>query len=699
MRTLIALMLIVSASACAAKAPPAPVVVDLPPPPPEPPSPSLAVKRSWIVRLEDQRVLREPPPADSTIDPAFVPNLLPLLADADASLRRRAALAAGRVGEREGVEPLIALLKDGEPEVRQMAAFSLGLIADVRARDPLIALLDDQVAGVRASAAEALGLIGDTAAAPAIGRMIREILETAVAPEGETEPERDTPLGAVRLGIFALARLKAYEPLAAAVLDAGGAPRLRWWPIAYGFQRIEDARALPALGVLAREAHPYTRAFAVKGLGGLKDRSAVTLLTSLLADTDLFTAVEAIRALGRIGDPATADALFDVIFTAKPNPMLRLEAVSALGGLTGSRVVDALVELLPDRDPLIRAAALRALAQVDGQTFIAILSGFDQDSQWQVRVALAQALAVLPSEAGLPRLRMMLGDEDQRVVPAVLAGLARLGAPEIEQVLLERLKADDFVVRMAAAQVLGELKPEHGLPALEAAYEFGQRDLAYVARAGALSAAAAYGGPEAVELLTKALEDRDWAVRLRAASLLTSINSATDAASRIRPAPSYVARELYDAPRIVAPTVSTQAYIETDRGNIQIELAVVDAPLTVENFVTLARRGFFDGLTVHRVVPNFVIQTGDPRSDSEGGPGFTIRDELNQRPYLRGTVGMALDWADTGGSQFFITHSPQPHLDARYTAFGRVISGIEVVDQLQQGDVIRRIRIWDGVTE
>jgi cyclophilin family peptidyl-prolyl cis-trans isomerase len=114
--------------------------------------------------------------------------------------------------------------------------------------------------------------------------------------------------------------------------------------------------------------------------------------------------------------------------------------------------------------------------------------------------------------------------------------------------------------------------------------------------------------------------------------------------------------------------------------------------------VTLARRGFFDGLPIHRVVPDFVIQGGDPRGDGEGGPGFTIRDEINQRPYLRGTVGMALDWADTGGSQFFITHSPQPHLDAKYTVFGRVIAGMEIVDQIQQGDVIRRIRVWDGAT-
>ena len=96
-------------------------------------------------------------------------------------------------------------------------------------------------------------------------------------------------------------------------------------------------------------------------------------------------------------------------------------------------------------------------------------------------------------------------------------------------------------------------------------------------------------------------------------------------------------------------------------------------------------------------MPDFVVQGGDPRGDGEGGPGYTIRDEINQRPYMRGTVGMALDWADTGGSQFFITHSPQPHLDGRYTVFGRVVAGMDVVDRLTQWDMIRSVRVWDGV--
>ena len=149
---------------------------------------------------------------------------------------------------------------------------------------------------------------------------------------------------------------------------------------------------------------------------------------------------------------------------------------------------------------------------------------------------------------------------------------------------------------------------------------------------------------------------------------------------------------------MIAPKFSTELFIDTDKGTIQVSLAVLDAPLTVRTMIELARSGYFAGVPIHRIVPNFVVQDGDPRGDGEGGPGFTIRDELNERPYLRGTVGMALDWADTGGSQFFITLSPQPHLDAKYTVIGTVLAGMDVADKLVQGDTIRGIRVWDGVT-
>ncbi|HYH85828.1 MAG TPA: peptidylprolyl isomerase, partial [Pyrinomonadaceae bacterium] len=141
---------------------------------------------------------------------------------------------------------------------------------------------------------------------------------------------------------------------------------------------------------------------------------------------------------------------------------------------------------------------------------------------------------------------------------------------------------------------------------------------------------------------------------------------------------------------------NVRAVVSTDKGALTIELLAEDAPLTVDNFVQLARRNYFNGITFHRVVPNFVIQGGDPRGDGNGGPGYQIRCEINMAPYGRGAVGMALSGKDTGGSQWFVTHSPQPHLDGGYTVFGRVVEGLEVVDRIARGDRIRGIQIIES---
>jgi cyclophilin family peptidyl-prolyl cis-trans isomerase len=145
---------------------------------------------------------------------------------------------------------------------------------------------------------------------------------------------------------------------------------------------------------------------------------------------------------------------------------------------------------------------------------------------------------------------------------------------------------------------------------------------------------------------------------------------------------------------MVLPIVSGKritATIVTARGPIQLELFGVDAPITVWNFLTLARSGYYRNTRFHRVVPNFVAQDGDPRDDGNGGPGYAIRDEMNRHRYERGAVGMALSGPDTGGSQYFITHSPQPHLDGHYTVFGRVLRGYAALDRIVQGDLITRI--------
>ena len=670
-------------------------------------------KVAWIVRLEDQRVLRDPSPEalPRSVTPESIPAVTPtpppmpdlgrLVHDSEARIRRRAALAIGRVGLPEGIAPLAELLADPEPEVRQMAAFALGLIGDRDALEHLLLALSDPSPLVRGSAAEAVGLIGDSTTADAVAEMARRIVDSGSLvriPPDEDDPRRDTAAAAYRLALYSLVRLGSYPALAAAALDESGQPLLRWWPVASALQRAADDRALPALRSLASDPHPYTRAFAVRALGELKDSQSVAMLLPLVVGNDRAVAIQAVRALGLIGDQKAAPALLRLIRDPETDSHRRHEAVLALGLIGGEGVVDTMIDLLASPSPEIRAAAVRSLARFDPEGFVVILSGLDPDAHWSVRASLAATLGTLSPEAALPRLRAMLQDADQRVIPAVLAALTSLRAPDGPGILVEHLTMDDPGVRAAAAAGLGELRPPGGGELLVEAYRFAQRDPTHVARVAALKALAEYGGGEVTALLHEALADPNWAVRLQAASLLNARDATSDASHAIRPAPTHLTASVYEADRVVNPQVSTQVYAETDRGIIQIELAVLDAPLTVENFIALAQQGFYDGVSVHRVVPDYAIQSGDPRGDGEGGPGFTIRGEINQRPFLRGVVGMALDGADTGGSQFFITHSPQPHLDGRYTAFGRVVSGMEVVDQLEQWDVIRRVRIWDGET-
>jgi peptidyl-prolyl cis-trans isomerase B (cyclophilin B) len=137
--------------------------------------------------------------------------------------------------------------------------------------------------------------------------------------------------------------------------------------------------------------------------------------------------------------------------------------------------------------------------------------------------------------------------------------------------------------------------------------------------------------------------------------------------------------------------------METERGSIELELYPEEAPITVNNFVFLARQGYYDDTQFHRVIPNFVIQGGDPTGTGAGGPGYRFEDELADNPlkHETGMMSMANAGPNTNGSQFFITHSPQPHLDGRHTVFGRVVAGQDVVDSIQQGDRLGSVQVTE----
>ena len=135
--------------------------------------------------------------------------------------------------------------------------------------------------------------------------------------------------------------------------------------------------------------------------------------------------------------------------------------------------------------------------------------------------------------------------------------------------------------------------------------------------------------------------------------------------------------------------------IETSQGAIELELYPLHAPKTVNNFIFLAREGFYDGVIFHRVIPDFVIQGGDPTGTGRGGPGYQFEDECAGNPLIheRGAISMANAGPNTNGSQFFIAHSPQPHLNGKHTVFGKVVKGLAVVDAIKQGDKMERVTV------
>jgi HEAT repeat protein/cyclophilin family peptidyl-prolyl cis-trans isomerase len=690
---------------CKSTTTPVPVVV-APPPVVAPDR-----KAGWVLRLEQQRTLRDDdvapvtaPPVDvvavRALTPAAAAGLDHLALDPDPAVRRRAILAIGRVGMLDGLPHLVAALHDSDVEVRAVAAFAIGLIGpDAReGARPLRAALEDPSLLVRARAIEGLGLVGDAASAPAIvtaaagcGTRI-----ATIGPDDE-EPIKTPEIEICRLALFALARLRDYEHLAQIALTPEGQPVSRWWPVAYALQRVGDPRATPALLLLATTPGIDTAGFAFRGLGTLKDRAAVPLAKAAAFDTDMDIKVRiaAVRALGQIGGPAAIEPLLELLGQST-NDAIALEIVTSVGTSGHSRAFEVLIERLNDPSPAMRAAALTAAAKLSPDAFLLVLSGLNRDTDWSVRATLANVLGTFGSQPVTPALEELLADEDARVHGPALEALAAVKAPNLTDQLFKSLEAADFMERAAAARLIGDSRPEGGVPRLIAAYARGQGDSAYAARAAALEALSKYGGEAAQSTLREGLSDREWPVRWRAAALLHGLGDR--AALPARPAPTRMQPEAFEAAALLHPQFSPHAFIETNRGAIELELNVLDTPITSRNFVELARRGFFTGMKIHRVVPTFVVQAGDQRGDGEGGPGYAIPDELTWQPYLRGSVGMALDWRDTAGSQWFIALSPQPHLDGRYTMFARVVNGWDVLDRLSQWDVIDRVRIWDGVT-
>jgi cyclophilin family peptidyl-prolyl cis-trans isomerase/HEAT repeat protein len=692
-----------------------------------------------IIRYEDQRNWND--------------DLKSFLSGADPMVRKRAALAAGRIGDARAIPTLADMvLMDRDQDVRQMAAFALGEIELPGGAYALTQVLkgngsDLADPNVRARAVEALGKIVaamPNSDAPASGAakeleddrldsIKAAIVDTLRFEEGRrSQSDRLTVL----LALTAVLRAKpdGVGPLVAKFLDYSDPEIVATALNTMARLRLKDANE--RVRELLNHHDPIVRANAARVVGVAEHKEAFdAVLDRALKDPDIRVRASAIRALGSLKDAravlplarrGTELAGRANLFSGRGDARNELlEILTSLGLIQAGKPHDGAGEpaaALTRLDLAVRAMSNEniledevARARESPQQYLDYLAGFESAAaiphhglertfynsrSVSARAAglaeLARTKPALSSavlERASAKLQMMLKDPRTPVLSLsnVLTAYAAFKPSDLVEVARTSLTHRDVIVRATAAELLGEQPPSEAntralVGALPRALK--DRDLNDAALA-ILEALGKQKNQAANDAIKSALNSDDHLIRRKAVALLKA-NGVGDFSDRIGLVKTR--NTDVDYRRAIArigkkPT----ATIVTTKGLFVIEFLPTEAPLTVDNFIQLAKRGYFNGQTIPRVVPNFVVQAGDPRGDQNGGPGYQIRCEINEVPYERAAVGMALSGKDTGGSQWFVTHSPQPHLDGGYTVFGHVIRGMEVVDNIVRGDVIRRV--------
>lgn len=658
-----------------------------------------AVPSASLVELEVQRA-----------DPAA---FAPYTQSPDAATRARAAVSLGRLRQAESLDLLAALLQDDEAQVRRAAAVALGFTPGSE-RTVLAALGGESDSEARAAMLVALGRQGQAASL----RIVVDALATP-GPLLGTSPEAAAAAHAIgRMALRDVDGVNRSEVVEGLLVQLRRPDLELRRQVAFALARMQPTTLLDdhldlLIERIGAEGDPASRAMLLRALGTVQGQPGriATVLEAAMAHPDVGVRVAALRAGTAAGWAGVAEHLH------ADAPAVRLQAIAAVGGISSldhralllpvveagstTRAAEALASS-HDTAVLEAAAALRALAAAGVRLPPALVRKLTAPAApTEVRAA---ACLHVPSAQRLVELAVEGGELRVRTA-AASALVGRAGGPRAPELaeLLPMLEAyDEQVVAVGASGVAELLAPSstdgRDKPA-QAPRDLEDRLLTALAEAEA---------PDPLAELLRALEasyaHRRSPPRTAPASLRERLPTLTaHPALPVRSAAAVLA-ERFGLPVQRAPSPlevvdlslavgAATARIRTERGDVVVELRPDEAPLAVANFVGLAQSGAFEGVRFHRVVPDFVVQAGDPRGDGLGGPGWTIPDEVGPLPYREGTLGMALAGPDTGGSQWFITLSPQPHLDGDYTVFGHVVQGMPLLQEVHEGVQIRRIEI------
>ncbi len=620
-------------------------------------------------------------------------------------LRLELAWTLGRVGSQQGRGILEELLVDEAVSVSRAAAFALGLLERGGSGD------DEQGALLRAAA----GPDGETgrlavASLAAIGVEVSEVLRALTPLSREQRWARLLPslhrFDSQSTTLLAVSGLEVEEP----DLHAAAAFALTHDPVALALPKIRD---------LLADGDPRVRGWAAAALGKVGEGADLQLLLPLLGEQQMVVVVATLRAaqvLITAGKTAAPELWRPLIVTLckDPRPTVRVAALSAAAAwLLDPELGEILVERTRGAQALgERMAALLALAVADHPRAVELTREAATSADPGMRATAARASGLL-SDGEL--LALLSQDAAGSVrAAAYLASLKAYdrslsaqagGSTATQDGDVDAKRTLTSWVRIAIADadpgvrgtVLDWLVQRPILPfrELTAAVEGASRERFVATKLSAVAALVARGLDDSAERggvireLERWVRATDVAIRRAAVEGLSQLDEprlAVGSAGRGRGATVY--RDM-----LLAGLPADSIELHTSRGTVRMQLHCDRALFTCWNFLQLARQGFYDGQRFHRVVPASLVQTGDPRGDGWGGPGYTLRDEPNLLPFRRGVLGMAHSGPDTAGSQFFIALTRRPRFDGRYTAFGEVVEGLAVLDSIIEGDLLESVRV------
>jgi HEAT repeat protein/cyclophilin family peptidyl-prolyl cis-trans isomerase len=595
-------------------------------------------------------------------------KLFAYLKSANPLVRLRAVEAIGRIQDESDIRRLLPMLEDEDPRVVLETIFALGQIGSERSVAPLIDLNKKASGEMLVRIAEALGKIG--------GDKARELL---------IEQLHNFHSQVRRSAALALARLQDPQGTNALLIatrdnDAGVV-----WSAVYALRDSSSNRITSTILSLLQHEDPWVRAYTARTLSKDKSKRVTRGIIKALADKDWHVAAAAAAALGEIGDKAAVQHLGQVA-NKHSSHHIRKAAVTALGKIGNKAGRDFIIQALLDKSTGVRIEALKAIAEISGDKSELFLQQGAEDGHRLVRAAALESFGL----AGIKKRIGFLIEEarknpDAMMRAAAIRALSHFEPDQVGAILVEKLSDEDWVVAAESAVAIRECEHKDAVQDMIKIYQQRTEREEGNIRLEILRTLEAFKAEDTRALKDELLDDNDGRIRTLAVEIFEELGMNS---IEVQPDRFFYERT-FDPVRkrsLSLPFGNKRAIIECSHGKIEIELFGDDAIQTASNFIALAKDGFYDDLTFHRVIPNFVAQGGCPRGDGWGDAGYYIRSEFTQHTYNRGYIGIAHDGKDTGCSQFFFTHSPQRHLDGRYTIFARVTKGMDVVDKIDQGD-------------